>query len=87
MKLFTGLGCCRASRVTMALSLSCCNSRDVKSSRKRISLILFLETPIFKNSRKCYDIIKRHMHKLTQEAQKNWLKVLPITLMRAQSAP
>ena len=33
------------------------------------------------------DIIKRHLCNLTQETQGNWIKVLPITLMRAQTAP
>ena len=32
---------------------------------------------------KANDIIKRHMCKLTQERQDNWIKVLPIALMRA----
>ena len=32
---------------------------------------------------KANDIIKRHLHKLTQETQDNWIKVLPIALMRA----
>ena len=36
---------------------------------------------------KANDIIKRHLHKLTQETQGNWFKVLPIALMRAQTAP
>ena len=36
---------------------------------------------------KANDIIKRHLHKLTQETQDNWLKVLPIDLMRARTAP
>ena len=36
---------------------------------------------------KANDIIKRHLHKLTQETQDNWIKVLPIALMRAQAAP
>ena len=36
---------------------------------------------------KANDIIKRHLHKLTQEMQDNWIKVLPIALMRAQTAP
>jgi len=35
----------------------------------------------------CVDIIKRHLCKLTQETQDDWLKVLPIALMRAQTAP
>ena len=33
------------------------------------------------------DIIKRHLCKLTQETQDNWIKVLPIALMRAGTAP
>ena len=36
---------------------------------------------------KANDIIKRHLHKLTQETQDNCLKVLPIALMRVQTAP
>ena len=36
---------------------------------------------------KANDIIKRHLHKLTQKMQDNWIKVLPIALMRAQTAP
>ena len=32
---------------------------------------------------KANDIIKRHLRKLTQEMQDNWLKVLPLALMRA----
>ena len=32
---------------------------------------------------KANDIIKRHLCKLTQETQDNWIKVLPIVLMRA----
>ena len=30
---------------------------------------------------KTNDVIKRHLHKLTQEKQDNWIKVLPIALM------
>ena len=36
---------------------------------------------------KANDIIKRHIRKLTQETQDSWIKVLPIALMRAQTAP
>ena len=36
---------------------------------------------------KANDIIKRHLHKLTREMQDNWIKVLPIGLMRAWTAP
>ena len=36
---------------------------------------------------KANDIIKRHLHKLTQETQNNRLKVLPTALMRARTAP
>ena len=36
---------------------------------------------------KANDIIKRHLHKLTQKRQDNWIKVLPIALMRALTAP
>ena len=36
---------------------------------------------------KANDIIKRHLCKLTQEIQDSWFKVLPIALMRAQTAP
>ena len=33
------------------------------------------------------DIIKRHLCTLTQETQDNWIKVLPIALMRAGTVP
>ena len=33
------------------------------------------------------DIIKRLLHKLTQDTQDNWFKVLPIALMRDRTAP
>ena len=36
---------------------------------------------------KANDIIKRHLHKLTQEKQDNWIKVLPVSLMKARTAP
>ena len=36
---------------------------------------------------KAKDIIKRHLHKLTQETQDKWIKVLPIASMRAQTTP
>ena len=36
---------------------------------------------------KANDIIKRHPCKLTQETQDSWFKVLPVALMRAQTAP
>ena len=36
---------------------------------------------------KANGIIKRYPCKLTQETQDNWLKVLHIALMRAQTAP
>ena len=36
---------------------------------------------------KANDIIKRHLHKLTQETQDNWIKVLPTASMRAWTAP
>ena len=35
---------------------------------------------------KANDIIKRHLCKLTQGTQDNWIKVLPIALMRARTA-
>ena len=35
---------------------------------------------------KAYDIIKRHLYKLTQETQDNWIEILPIALMRARTA-
>ena len=66
---------------------SCCNSRCVENSRNRISLTLFLETPIFRKSWKANGSIKRHLCKLTQETQESWFKVLPVPLMRAQTAP
>ena len=37
--------------------------------------------------KKAKDIIKRHLCKLTQETQGSWIKVLPIALMRTQTAP
>ena len=37
--------------------------------------------------KKANDIIKKHLCKLTQKMQDNWIKVLPIALMRAQTAP
>jgi len=37
--------------------------------------------------KKANDIIKRHLCKLTQETQDNWIKVLPIALVRAQTSP
>ena len=36
---------------------------------------------------KANDIIKRHLHKLTQETQDNWIKVLPIALMSTRTVP
>ena len=36
---------------------------------------------------KANDIIKRHLLKLTQEMQDNWVIVLPIALMRARTSP
>ena len=36
---------------------------------------------------KTNDVIKRHLHKLTQETQDNWLKIIPIALMRTQAVP
>ena len=36
---------------------------------------------------KANGIIKRHLGKLTQETQDNWIKVLPIALMRARTVP
>ena len=36
---------------------------------------------------KANDIIRRHLHKLTQETQDSWFKVLPVALMRTQTAP
>ena len=36
---------------------------------------------------KANDIIKKHVHKLTQETQDSWINVLPIALMRARTAP
>lgn len=41
----------------------------------------------FEKEEKANDIIKRHLHTLTQETQDSWFKVLPIALMRAQTAP
>ena len=39
------------------------------------------------NVGKANDVIKRYPCKLTQETQNSWFKVLPIALMRAQTAP
>ena len=61
------------------------NSRGVESSRNRISHCSWRPQSSEKVE-KPEDIIKRHLHKLTQETQDNWFKVLPITLMRAQTA-
>ena len=36
---------------------------------------------------KANDKIKRQLHILSQETQDNWIKVLPITLMRIRTAP
>ena len=36
---------------------------------------------------KLNEIIKRNLHKLTQKTQGSWFKVVPISLMRAQTAP
>ena len=36
---------------------------------------------------KANDIIERHLHKLTQEMQDNWIKVLSIALTRPGTAP
>ena len=36
---------------------------------------------------KANDIIKRHLRKLTQETQDNWITVLPTALMRARTTP
>ena len=41
---------------------------------------------LWERQKEANDIIKRHLHKLTQETQDSWLKVLPIALMRAQTA-
>ena len=40
-----------------------------------------------KKFEKANDIIKRHPCKLSQETQDSWLKVLPMALMRAWTAP
>ena len=37
--------------------------------------------------KKANDIIKRYLHTLTQETHDNWIKVLPMALMRARTAP
>ena len=36
---------------------------------------------------KANDIIRRHLCKLTQETQDSWFKVLPVALLRTQTAP
>ena len=47
----------------------------------------FWRPPSSEKVEKANDIIKRHPRKLTQETQDSWLKVLPVALMRAQTAP
>ena len=36
---------------------------------------------------KANDIIRRHLCKVTQETQDSWFKVLPVALLRTQTAP
>jgi len=40
-----------------------------------------------KKVEKANDIIERHLRKLTQETQDNWIKILLTALMRARTAP
>ena len=87
MKISPGLDYHGAFRVTMPPPLSCCISG--------LSKALGIEYHIHCSGRpqssgkveKANDMIKRHLHNLTQEIQDNWIKVLPIALMRAQTAP
>ena len=87
MKISPGLDYHGAFRVTMPPPLSCCISG--------VSKALGIEYHIHCSGRpqssgkveKANDMIKRHLHNLTQEIQDNWIKVLPIALMRAQTAP
>ena len=75
MKLSPGLGRHGAFRVTMAPPLIeyhlHCSWRPQSSGKVE----------------KANNIIKRHLCKLTQETQDNWIKVLPIAFMRARTAP
>ena len=79
MKLFPGLGCCRAFRAAVSQGVS-----------KALGIEYLLHCSWRPQSsgkvEKANDIIKRHLRKLTQETQDSWLKVLPIALMRAQTA-
>ena len=86
MRLFPGLGC---------WSLQSDNGSAFKAAVSQgVSEALGLEYRLHCSWRpqssgkveKANDIIKRHMHKLTQETRDSWLKVLPIALMRAQIA-
>ena len=80
MKLSPGLGCQRAFRAAVT---------------QGVSKALGIEYHLHRSWRpqssgkveKANDIIKRHLCKLTQETQDNWIKVLPIALMRARTAP
>ena len=87
MRLFPGLGC---------WSLQSDNGSAFKAAVSQgVSEALGIEYCLHCSWRpqssgkveKANGIIKRHPCKLTQETQDNWLKVLHIALMRAQTAP
>ena len=88
MKLSPGLGCHGAFRVTMALAFKAAVSQGVS---KALGIEYHLHCSWRPQSsgkvEKANDIIKRHLCKLTQEMQDNWIKVLPIALMRARTGP
>ena len=52
-----------------------------------MSLTLFWRPQSSEKVEQANDIIKRHLCKLTQETQDNWLKVLPIAQMRTRITP
>ena len=89
MKLPPSLGCHGAFRVTMAPPLK------EPSVTQGVSKALGIEYHLHCSWRpqspgkveKANDIIKRHLLKLTQEMQDNWVIVLPIALMRARTSP
>ena len=88
MKLSPGLGCHGAFRVTMALAFKVAVSQGVS---KALGIEYHLHCSWRPQSsgkvEKANDIIKRHLHQLIQETLDNWVRVLPIALMRARTAP
>ena len=88
MKLSPGLGCHGAFTVTMALHLKLLLTQGVsKPLEIEYHLHCSWRPQSSEKVKKANDIIKRYLHTLTQETQDNWIKVLPIALMRAQTAP